>query len=73
MAYWFLNKQTKEPRIFGSLPVMCEEITGLDKQSLEYHFSRLRKEEFENDTYRIVKRNLERGGKKKKIRKTKIW
>ena len=64
MAYWFLNKQTKEPRIFGSLPVMCEEITELDKQSLEYHFSRLKKEEFENDKYRIVKRNLERGGKK---------
>jgi len=43
---------------------MCEEITELDKQSLEYHFSRLKKEEFENDNYRIVKRNLERGGKK---------
>ena len=69
MAYWFLNKQTKEPRIFGSLPVMCEEITELDKQSLEYHFSRLKKEEFENDTYRIVKRNLERGGKKNKIKR----
>ena len=72
MAYWFLNKKTKEPRIFGSLPIMCEEITELDKQSLEYHFSRLKKEEFENDIYRIVKRNLERGGKKKKIRSTNL-
>jgi len=51
---------------------MCEEITELDKQSLEYHFSRLKKEEFENDIYRIVKRNLERGGKKKKIRSTNL-
>lgn len=25
---------------------MCEKITELDKQSLEYHFSRLKKEEF---------------------------
>lgn len=51
-----LNKQTKEPRIFGSLPIMCKEIIELDIKKLEY----------ENDTYRIVKRNLERGGKKNK-------
>jgi len=63
MAYWFLNKKTNEPRIFGSLPVMCEDITELDKNSLEYHFSRLKNEEFENDNFRIVKKKYESGGK----------
>jgi len=61
-----LNKKQKSREYSALLPIMCEEITELDKQSLEYHFSRLKKEEFENDIYRIVKRNLERGGKKEK-------
>lgn len=63
MAYWFLNKDTREPRVFGSLPVMCKEIKGLSKNKLEYHFSRLKKKEFEDDAYRIVKSDFERGGK----------
>lgn len=60
MPYWFLNKETNEPRIFGSLPVMCEEC-GVPKSTLEYHFSRIKRIEYENEKYRIVKLPLERG------------
>ncbi|MGL4383809.1 MAG: hypothetical protein ACRCS4_00720 [Flavobacterium sp.] len=51
----------KEFGFFGSLPVMVEKF-GLDKSSLEYHFSRKKEKKFENEKYEIFKGELERGG-----------
>lgn len=52
--YWFLNKQTNTPDIFGSVSAICAK-TELKKDALYYHFSRLKRTEFENEKYRIVK------------------
>ena len=43
---------------------MCSEFE-LDKSNLEYHFSRKKELEFENEKYRIAKVVLERGGSAK--------
>ena len=61
MAYFIIDKESKEFRFFGSLPVMVENF-GLDKSSLEYHFSRKKETKFENEKYEIFKGKLERGG-----------
>lgn len=64
MAYWFLDKEKNEPRVFGSLPVLCQHI-GYDKKqekSLTYVFSQKKEKEFENDKFRIAKVLFERGG-----------
>lgn len=55
--FWFLNKTTNTPGIFGSVSAICEN-TNLKKDTLYYHFSRLKKTEFENEKYRIVKCNV---------------
>lgn len=53
-VFWFLNKQTNTPEIFGSVSAICAK-TELKKDTLYYHFSRLKRIEFENEKYRIVK------------------
>jgi len=63
MAYFILDKESKEFNFFGSLPVMVKKY-GLDKSNLEYHFSRKKQTKFENEKYKIYKGDLERGGKK---------
>lgn len=63
MPFIILDKKSNKLRLFGSLPVMVSEI-DLDKSKLEYHFSRKKELEFENEKYRIAKVELERGGKK---------
>jgi len=63
MPYWFLNKETGEARIFGSRSPILE-VTELTANQLEHHFSKKKQKEFENDTYRIVRLPLERGGGK---------
>ena len=60
MAYWYLDKQTKEARIFGSITSLCKH-AGLKKDAMYYHFTRNKKKEVENDLYRIVKTKIERG------------
>ena len=64
MAYFIIDKESKEFGFFGSLPVMVEKF-GLDKSSLEYHFSRKKETKFENEKYEIFKGELERGGSPK--------
>lgn len=64
MAYIYYNKELNKYRLFGSLPVMCKSC-DLDNTNLEYHFSRLKHTEYENETVRIIKVSLERGGKNK--------
>ena len=57
--FWFLNKTTNTPEIFGSVSAICAK-TGLKEDALYYHFSRLKRTEFENKKYRIVKCNVVR-------------
>jgi hypothetical protein len=52
--FWFLDKQANTPEIFGSVSAICAK-TELKEDALYYHFSRLKKNEFENEKYRIVK------------------
>jgi len=52
--FWFLNKQTNTPEIFGSVSAICAK-KDLKEDALYYYFSRLKKIEFENEKYRIVK------------------
>jgi hypothetical protein len=64
MAYIYYNKKTNQYRLFGSLPVMCKSC-DLYNPHLDYHFSRLKNTEYENETVKIIKVRLERGGKNK--------
>jgi hypothetical protein len=64
MAFIILDKESNKFRLFGSLPLMCSEFE-LDKSNLEYHFSRKKELEFENEKYQITKVVLERGGSPK--------
>lgn len=64
MPFIILDKESNKIRLFGSLPVMCSEFE-LNKSNLEYHFSRKKEVEFENEKYRIAKVVLERGGSPK--------
>lgn len=52
--FWFLNKETNTPEIYGSISAICAK-TDINENELYYQFSRLKKSEFENDKYRIVK------------------
>jgi len=52
--FWFLNKETNTPAIYGSVSAICAK-TDINKNELYYQFSRLKKSEFENEKYRIVK------------------
>ena len=63
MAYIYLNKETNQYRLFGSLPVMCKKC-DLDYTHLQYAF-RNNSTEYENEVIKIIKVSLERGGKNK--------
>lgn len=52
--FWYLDKQTNAPGIFGSISALCDH-TGLKPDQLYYHFSRMKRSEFENENFRIVK------------------
>ena len=52
--FWFINKETNTPDIFGSVSAICAK-TEFEENELYYQFSRLKKKEFENEKYRIVK------------------
>ena len=62
MPFIILDKELNKFRLFGSLPVMEKNFPLLKDESLEYHFSRKKQLEFENEKYRISKCELERGG-----------
>lgn len=59
MAYIYLNKETNEARIFGSITALCN-ATGIKPDNLYTCFSRNKLKEFENDQYRIIKTPIER-------------
>ena len=59
MAYIYINKKTKEARIFGSITSLCS-ATKIKPDNLYRVFSREKLREFENDSYRIVKAEIER-------------
>ncbi len=61
--FWLLNKKTNAPGIFGSISAICEN-TDLKPDNLYYHFSRMKRSEFENENFRIVKCKVGRSGKK---------
>lgn len=61
--FWFLNKQTNTPEIFGSISAICG-VTDLNPNSLYYHFSRLKSKDYEDEKYRIVKCKVNRVGQK---------
>ena len=52
--FWFLDKETNTPAIYGSVSAICAK-TDINENELYYQFSRLKKSEFENEKYRIVK------------------
>jgi hypothetical protein len=52
--FCLLNKKDNTPEIFGSVSAICAK-TELKEDALYYHFSRLKRTEFENEKYRIVK------------------
>jgi hypothetical protein len=52
--FWFIDKETNIAKIFGSVSAICAK-TELQENELYYQFSRLKKSEFENEKYRIVK------------------
>ena len=62
MAYIYINKETGEARIFGGITALCKAI-GLKPDNFYTHFGRKRLKEFENESYRIIKTAIERGGK----------
>lgn len=59
-AFWFLNKKTEQAQIFGSVSAICAN-TQLKPDALYWHFTRKKKKEFENESFRIVKTEIIRG------------
>lgn len=59
MAYIFLNKETNESRIFGSITSLCN-ATKIKPDNLYRVFSRDKLKEYENDKYRVIKTKIER-------------
>ena len=59
MAYIYLNKETNKLRCFGSITALSK-ATGIKPDNLYTNFNRKALNEFENDSYRIVKVDIER-------------
>jgi hypothetical protein len=59
MAFWLLNKETNEARIFGSVSKLCEETT-LGTDNMYRHFGRNKEKEYNNPSYRIVSTEIEK-------------
>lgn len=59
MAYIYLNKLTKEARIFGSITALSN-AKGIKPDNLYTIFSRNKVKEHETNEYRIIKTKIER-------------
>lgn len=59
-----IKGKTKQYRLFGSLPILCKSIGFDEKQEkgLSYIFSQKKELQFEDNSFLIVKVELERGG-----------
>ncbi len=64
MPFILKIKETEQYRLFGSLPILCRSIGFDEKQEkgLSYVFSQKKENQFEDDKFLILKRELERGG-----------
>ena len=62
MAFIYLNKKTNKADIFGSISALCK-YTKMKPDNFYTHFGRLGNVVFENETVRIVKCTIKRGGK----------
>jgi hypothetical protein len=62
MAYIFLNNETEEAKIFGSITSLCDH-AGIKKDNLYTVFSRNKKTEYRKDNIRIVKTEIIRSDK----------
>lgn len=52
--YWYLNKTTKEAVIFTSMKALAD-ITGLNYDTVSYHFTKKKRKQYETEEHRIVK------------------
>ena len=59
MAYIYLNKITSELMCFGNI-ISLSKATGIKPDNLYTNFSRNKIKEFENESYKIVKVEIER-------------
>ena len=59
MPFWTLKKKSNTPAIYGSIAVMSKHI-GISANTLYNYFSRENKQEFENESIRIVKLDVVR-------------
>jgi hypothetical protein len=55
----YIDKNNQKVRTFGSIKALCFSL-GLKVDNFYTHFGRKGKLEFENDSYRIVKTEVER-------------
>ena len=62
MAYIFLNSETEEAKVFGSITSLCVH-TGIKPDNLYTTFSRNKKTEYKKDNIRIVKTTIIRSEK----------
>jgi len=51
---WAINKKDNTPYIFGSIAALSEKLE-INSGTLYNYFSRNKKNEYENDDYRLVK------------------
>ena len=67
MPFILKIKETEQYRLFGSLPILCRSIGFDEKQEkgLSYVFSQKKENQFEDDKFLILKRELKRGGSPK--------
>ena len=67
MPFILKIKETERYRLFGSLPILCRSIGFDEKQEkgLSYVFSQKKENQFEDDKFLILKRELKRGGSPK--------
>lgn len=57
MTFHYTNKETGERKVFGSM-VAISQHTTLNKHTLQYHFGRLKKVVYEDDTCVIEKTEI---------------
>ena len=67
--YWFLNKKTDEPMVFGSLPVLSKYLGyAKNDRTLSIHFSEKKKKNLITEDYRIERIELIRSERAVKIK-----
>ena len=59
MPYIHINKKNSEARIFGSITSLCK-ATNIKPDNLYTCFGRNNLKVYENDSYKIIKTNIER-------------